>query len=101
MYLHLGNDVLVQTRDIIGIFDIENSTIARSTKGFLAASEKAGRVFNVSTELPKSFVVCRAPQRGPACRNVEKFDNTVIYISQISPSTLRKRAGFVDELSNV
>ncbi len=103
MYLHLGNDILVLTRDIVGIFDIENSTIARSTKGFLAASERAGRVINVSTELPKSFVVCKAPERDTQARRrkPEKNDNTIIYISQISPSTLRKRAGFVDELSNV
>ena len=101
MYLHLGNDILVLTKDIVGIFDIENSTIASSTKGFLAASEKAGRVVNVSTELPKSFIVCKAEERSTSRRKTEKNDNTVIYISQISPATLKKRAGFVDELSNI
>lgn len=101
MYLHLGNDILVLTKDIVGIFDIENSTIAKSTKGFLAASEKAGKVVNVSTELPKSFIVCKAPESGVQRKKKEKADNDIIYISQISPATLRKRAGFVDELSNI
>jgi len=91
MYLHLGNDILVLTKDVIGIFDIENSTISKATKNFLASSEKAGRVINVSTELPKSFIICK-----------EKKSETVsIYISQISPTTLRKRAGFLEEISNV
>ncbi|MBE6883389.1 MAG: DUF370 domain-containing protein [Ruminococcaceae bacterium] len=91
MYLHLGNDILVLTKDVIGIFDIENSTISKATKNFLASSEKAGRVINVSTELPKSFIICK-----------EKNSETVsIYISQISPTTLRKRAGFLEEISNV
>ncbi len=90
MYLHLGNDILVLTKDIVGIFDIENSTVARSTKGFLAAAEKAGRVVNVSAELPKSFIVCRGADGGQT-----------VYISQISPATLRKRAGFMDEISNI
>ena len=86
MYLHLGQDTVVRTSDIIAIFDLENASIAKSTKGDLAS---AGMVVNVSTELPKSFVVCTENGR------------TKVYISQISSSTLKKRTGFIADIANV
>ena len=80
MYLYLGQDVVVPSRTIVGIFDIENTSISKITKEFLGSEEKLHHVINVSMELPKSFVVCR-----------EKGEN-VVYISQISCATLKKRA---------
>ncbi|WP_040195453.1 extracellular matrix regulator RemB [Candidatus Soleaferrea massiliensis] len=87
MYLHLGQDTVVKKADIIGIFDIENTSVSKSTKEYLRAAEKLGRVVNVSEELPKSFVVCG--------RN----GKVTVYISQISCATLKKRErqGFVSE----
>lgn len=40
MYLHLGNDIVVNEKDIIGVFDIENTSVSKHTKEFLAQSEK-------------------------------------------------------------
>ena len=48
MYLHLGQDTVVRTDEIIGIFDLENTSISKITKEFLARSEKGGLVVNVS-----------------------------------------------------
>jgi hypothetical protein len=45
-----------------------------------------GQIVAVSDELPKSFVVC------------ERGGRNVVYLSQISPVTLKKRAGFLQEL---
>lgn len=79
MYLHLGQDTVVTTDKIIGIFDIDRCTISKKTRDYLAAAEKEKRVINVSYELPKSFVVC-------------SNDNGVeVYISQISAKTLLLR----------
>ena len=80
MYLHLGEETVVRMKDIIGIFDIENTSIGKHTRDFLTASEKGGRVVTVSYEMPKSFVVCKDEEE-------EK-----VYISQISTATLKKRA---------
>ena len=80
MYLHLGNETVVQMRDVIGIFDIEKTSVSKFTKEFLNTASKSSQVLNVSYEMPKSFVVC------------QKDGQTVIYISQISPQTLLKRA---------
>ena len=80
MYLHLGQDIIVNEREIVGVFDLDNSTISRHTRDFLSRAQKEGRVVNVSMELPKSFVVC------------EKNGRETVYISQISTSTLLRRA---------
>ena len=58
MYLHLGQDALVKTSDVIGIFDLDNTTVSKNTRDFLARAEKKGRVVNVAADLPKTFVVC-------------------------------------------
>ncbi len=81
MYLHLGENTVVCDKDIIGIFDIENTSVGKHTKTFLNLSEKHKRVFNVSYEMPKSFIIC-----------VDKDGSETVYISQISAATLRKRA---------
>ncbi len=81
MYLHVGQDIVVKRGDIIGVFDIENTTVSGTTRKFLSAAEKGGQVAYVTYDLPKSFTVC--------CR--EKGKQTVI-ISPIAPRTLKKRA---------
>lgn len=57
MFLHLGQNTVVRTDNIIGVFDMDNSTVSKFTKGFLTKAQKENRVVNVSMELPKSFVV--------------------------------------------
>lgn len=86
MYLHLGQDTIIRECDIIGIFDMDNTTTGKKTRDFLARLEKQGRVRTVSFELPKSFVLC-----------VENGEQ-VVYLSQLSTSTLLKRTGFVKKL---
>lgn len=80
MYLHLGSNVSVPTEDIIGIFDLDNASTARSTREFLRGAEEEGMVITVGTELPKSLVVC-CP-RGSWQR---------VYISPLAPATLLGR----------
>ena len=80
MFLHLGNDVLINTKNLIGIFDIEKSSISKFTKEFLGNVEKTKRIVNVSYEMPKSFIVC-----------LDEDFNETVYISQISTATLKKR----------
>lgn len=90
MYLHLGQDTVIKMDEIVGIFDLETSTISKISRDYLAAAQKQGRVVNVSMEMPKSFVVCR-----------DEAGQVTVYISQISTSTLRKRTGFVEGLANL
>ena len=87
MYMHLGENTVVKLDEIIGIFDMDNTTVSKSTRDFLKLSEKRGEVINVSYELPKSFIVCS-----------NKSKEKRVYISQISSTTLNKRSGFIDRL---
>ena len=56
MYLHLGENTVVRTDSIIGIFDMDTSTISKWTKDYLSNATKNKRVINVSMELPKSQI---------------------------------------------
>ena len=84
MYLHLGRDVVVRQKDIIGVFDIENTTISRATRQYLNHAEKTGRVIYVNMELPKAFTICVPPRK-------KRAQTEQVYISQIAPRTLLKR----------
>ena len=90
MYVHLGQSTVVRSDEIIGIFDLEKTTVSRPTRDFWAAATARGAVVNVSPEMPKSFVV-----------TAEKGKETAVYISQISPATLHKRTGFIDTIANI
>ena len=57
MYIHLGQETVVKEEDIIGIFDLDSTTISKHSRKFLNVAEKNGEVFNVSYELPKSFIL--------------------------------------------
>ena len=80
MYLHLGQDTVIKKEEILGIFDIDTSTVSKITRDYLSRKEKDGSCVTVSYELPGSFVVC-----------LDKDNNETVYISQLSASTLAKR----------
>lgn len=80
MYLHLGEGIVASYEHVIGIFDLDNTTVSRDTREFLKNAQETNEVINIGYEVPKSFIVC--------------FDGKkeTLYTSQISSSTLLKRA---------
>ncbi len=76
MYLHLGNNTVVNTKNIIAIFDLESTSISKYSKEFLKVTEEEEFVKNVSFEIPKSFILC------------DEEGQSVIYITNISTKTL-------------
>lgn len=82
MYVSLGKDTVIPAESIIGIFDLDITSQSYLTRNFLNASEKSGKVFNASEDIPKSFVVCSD--------NPDKKDSR-IYLCQAAPATLNKR----------
>lgn len=81
MYLHLGNDFIVNEKYVIGIFDLEKSSVSKYTRDFLAEATKADRVINCTEEMPKSYIV-----------TMDENLTEKVYISQLSCATLKKRA---------
>ena len=81
MFLHLGENVVVPIKDIIGIFDLQNTIYSSDTIQFLRLAEEDGFVERITKERPKSFVIAE----------VNKMSK--VYLSPISSSTLTKRTG--------
>lgn len=79
MYLYIGGQRVVDRRDIIGVFDIENSTVSGITREYLVNMGKNKRVISDIEDMPKSFIVT-AGEKG-----------VYVYISSLSPLTLKKR----------
>ena len=79
MYLHLGEDYLINENDIIGIFDLDTSSIGKATRKYLSKAESENRLITVSDTLPRSFVVCSG------------FYGERTFLSNLSAATLKKR----------
>ena len=57
MYLHAGNNKNIREKDIIGIFDMDNSTVSHITRKYLADAQREERVVSAKDEIPKSFIL--------------------------------------------
>jgi hypothetical protein len=79
VFLHLGENVVVPVKDIIGIFDFQSTMYSSDTIQFLRMAEEDGFVERITKEQPKSFVIAE----------VNKMSK--IYLSPISSATLTKR----------
>ena len=79
MYLHLGADTVVRGREVIGVFDMDNTTTAASTRKFLNHAEQEKALVLVGDEIPKSFIVCTDKEK------------STVYLSTVSSQTIEKR----------
>ncbi|MCT8977621.1 DUF370 domain-containing protein [Clostridium sp. CX1] len=80
MFLHLGENIVVPIKDIIGIFDVETSMYSSDTIQFLRMAEEDGFVQRITKDKPKSFIIAEVDKKSK------------IYLSPISSSTLNKRS---------
>ena len=77
-------------KNVVGIFDLDNTTGSHLTRAFLKNAEKAGQIVNISDDLPKSFIICTESGR-TSSENAQ----TKIYLSQLASSTLYRRSASV------
>lgn len=80
MYIYLGGNIAVNSKSIVGVFDLDNTTVSKKTRDFLNVAEKQQRVIYTSYDLPKTFVICNDKKR-----------KNVVYITAVSAQTIRKR----------
>ena len=57
MFLHLGQDTVIIEEVIIGIFDLDTTTVSKPTRDYLKTMQKGGNVQNVSYHLQKSLII--------------------------------------------
>ena len=79
MYIHLGRDYVLNDRDIIGIFNLEITTISPRGREFLNYAQKNGAVVSLSEELPQCYVLADAPV-------------DTVYLSELSSAAMKRRA---------
>ncbi len=82
MYLHLGNNAVIESKEIIGVFDVDKTTVFKVNRNYLLNIEKRGKIITVTKDLPKSFIVCIK----------EDDDSEKVYLSALLSSTLLKRS---------
>ena len=71
---------MVNKKSIVGVFDMDNTTVSRNGRMFLKMAQSEKRVVDTTDDLPKSYILTN-----------ENGVNTV-YISSISSHTLLKRS---------
>ncbi len=74
MYLDLGENTALDENEIIGIFDLDQVTVTKRAREFLAKKQKDGKVLDTFS-LPLSFVVTKE----------------TVYLSPVSSVTLSRR----------
>ena len=79
MYLQIGTEDYIKSEDIIGVFDLDNTTVNKATREYLNAAEKQDEVKTVTFDLPKSFIV------------TEEKGERKVYISALNTATIYKR----------
>ena len=79
MYIHIGFDMAVRDRSIIGIFDLDHASCSKHTRQFLSQAEKNGEVIPVTEDLPKSFLL------------TSEYGMNKLYLCQFNAATLEKR----------
>lgn len=75
--LHVGGDVIVPIADVVLILEAPGIGDMSATRDYLGRMQASGRLENLSKGEPKSVIIC--------------ID--AVYVSPISASTLRRRAG--------
>ena len=78
MYLSIGNDMAVRDHSVIGIFDMDNTTITARGREFLEKAEQEGQVVPCD-DLPKSYIL------------TTEYGMNRVYLTSYNTSTLEKR----------
>ena len=79
MYIHIGNGVTVKRSDVIGVFDLDTSTVSSITRKFINKKEKEGKLSYSDSDLPRAFIL------------IEEDGDYKVKLSRISSVGLKQR----------
>ena len=93
MYVSIGPGAVVRRKDIVGIFDLDNTTWSHRTRKSLAVCEQNGAVVPVGDDLPRALVVCSEKRniREKRRKKSEHAPCAVVYMTQLSAQRIQKR----------
>lgn len=79
MYVDIGGNLSVRSGQVVGVFDLDNTSWSKWTRQFLQQAEQAGQVVAATDTLPKSFVVTL------------EYGMTRVYLTQYNAAVLERR----------
>ena len=80
MKLYLNDEVGLDPKAIVGIFDMDGATVGEATKKFLSAREKGGSLSITTADIPVSLLVS------------EEMGRIKVYLTRNAPKVLARRA---------
>lgn len=99
MLLHLGKDAVIPLRDVIAIIDKKSAFESSETKRFFENAKKNGDIEDITDGDVKTYILTEKVLK------VRDIDNSkrksIIYTSNISSTTLKKRAGFIENIISI
>jgi extracellular matrix regulatory protein B len=76
MYVHIGGECSIPARFLVGVFDLDSTTVGSvDTRDFLSRAEREGRLDVLSSDIPRTFVVT--------------LDR--VYLTPVAAATIRRR----------
>lgn len=78
LYIDIG-DLIIDSKKIIGMFDIDKTTVFKVNRNYLSNMEKRGKIISNVQKIPKSFIIYR------------DGNCNLVYISPLMVSTIVKR----------
>ncbi len=76
MYVHIGGECSIPERFLVGVFDLDSTTVGSvDTRDFLSRAERDGRLDVLSADIPRTFVVT--------------LDR--VYLTPVAAATIRRR----------
>ena len=79
MYVDIGMDLAVRTSQVLGVFDLDNTSWSKRTREFLERAQSDGSLVEATDELPKSFVL------------TQEYGQTRVYLTKYNASVLARR----------
>ena len=80
MYVHIGKDTVIKSENIIAILDVESIEKKKKLENILQNLKISDNIIDVSDKNKKSLII------------LEKNNKIIGYITNISSSTIAKRA---------
>ena len=81
MYVHIGKDIVINSDNIVAILDIESLEKKKNLEEVLQNLKISDKIVDVSENNKKSLII------------IQKEEKNLGYITNISSTTLAKRAG--------
>jgi hypothetical protein len=84
LFIHLGEDIVIQAQEVIAIFDFELSESSSEMKGLVKHYRTREALMDIGGELNKSIVLT----------------NEKVFLSPLSSVTLKRRSQMIHEFDN-